>query len=190
MRHLIIILTCLLLQSCGQDCTNVYFTENDKTWFTNYEVGDKLIFKSQLNNYDTIHITNKIIKEPKGKCYLFVSNFDKEFARIDYKIKKDTFKIVEDYFIQINANEKLKDASPVIRFLNLEYSNFNHILPNTKTSEINADWKNVYTFNRDNCPYSNLSGKFGITEFKWDKVFGLVSYENDKGEKWTLIKKE
>lgn len=166
----------------------MYFTENDKTWFTNYEVGNKLIFKSQLNDYDTIFITNKVIKEPKGECNLFVSNFDKDFVRIDYKIKKDSFKIVEDYFIQINANEKLEDASPVIRLLGLEYSSFDNTLPKTKQSDLNTDWKNVYTFNKDNCPYYN--SRFGLTEFEWDKVYGLVTYMNERGEKWTLIKRE
>ncbi|WP_028891100.1 hypothetical protein [Tenacibaculum sp. 47A_GOM-205m] len=190
MKYLILIIICVIIQSCGSDCTNVYFTENDKTWFNNYEAGNKLIFKSQLNDFDTIFITNKITKEPKGECNPFVSNFDKEFARIDYKIKKDTFNLVEDYFIQINANEKKKDASPVIRLLNLEFSSFNNILPKTKQSELKTEWKNVYTFNKNNCPYSNLNGKFGLTEFEWDKEFGLISYTNEKGEKWTLIKKE
>jgi len=189
MKYLILIIICVIIQSCGSDCTNVYFTENDKTWFNNYEAGNKLIFKSQLNDFDTIFITNKITKEPKGECNPFVSNFDKEFARIDYKIKKDTFNLVEDYFVQINANEKLDDSSPVIRLLNLEYSNYNHYLPKIETSDLNSDWKNVYTFNKDNCPYSNLNGKFGLTEFQWDKYYGLVSYTNDKGEKWILIKK-
>lgn len=189
MKYLILILVCLFIQSCS-DCKNVYFTENDKTWFTNYNVGDKIIFKSQLNDYDTIFITNKVIKEPKGECNPLVSNFDKDFVRIDYEIKKDTFKLVDDYFIQIAASENLKDASPVIRLLNMEYSNSRNNLPTPKASELNADWKNVYTFNKDNCPYSNLNGRFGLTEFQWDKNYGLVSYKNESGEKWILLKKE
>ncbi|GAB1308601.1 hypothetical protein KH5_12840 [Urechidicola sp. KH5] len=190
MKYLILIIIFVFIQSCSSDCINVYFTANDKTWFNNYEIGNKLIFKSQLNDFDTIFITNKVIKEAKGECNPFVSKFDKDFARIDYKIKKDTFNIVEDYFVQISANEKLENSSPVIRLLNLEYSNYDHDLPKTKLSELNSDWKNVYVFNKDNCPYSNLNGKFGITEFEWDKDYGLVSYKNDKEEKWVLIKKE
>ena len=191
MKYLILIFFCLSIQSCAQDCENVYFTENDKTWFTNYNVGEKLIFKSQENDLDTIFIINKVMKEPNGNCKTFVSGgFDREFARIDYKMKKDSLKTIEDYFIQINANEKKKDASPVIRLLNLEFSSFNNILPKTKQSELKTEWKNVYTFNKDNCPYSNLNGKFGLTEFEWDKEYGLVSYTNDKGERWILIKKE
>jgi hypothetical protein len=187
MKYLNLILCCLFIQSCS-DCTNVYFTENDKTWFVNYDVGDKLIFKSQYNDYDTILITNKILKEPQGECKPFVSNFDKEYARVDYQIKKDTFEIVKGYLIQINANEELEDSSPVIRFLDLEYSNYDNILPKTEQSELNTDWKNIYTFNRDNCPYYNT--RFGLTEFEWDKVHGLVSYKNENDEKWILLKKE
>ena len=178
------------MQSCGSDCTNVYFTENDKNWVSEYNIGDKMIFKSQLNNFDTIFITNKIIKKPIGKCNPFVSDFDKEFVRIDYKIKKDTFKLVEDYFIQIAANENLKDASPVIRLLNMEFSNSKNNLPELKESDLNSKWKNVYTFNKDNCPYINLNGKFGLTEFKWDKNYGLISYKNENGEEWILIEEE
>lgn len=191
MKYIILIFFCIAIQSCAQDCENVYFTENDKTWFSNYNVGDKLIFKSQKNDLDTLLITNKVMKEPQGNCKTFVSGgFDREFARIDYKMKKDALNTIEDYFIQINANEKKKDASPVIRLLNFEFSSFNNILPKKKQSELKTEWKNVYTFNKDNCPYSNLNGKFGLTEFEWDKEYGLISYENNKGEKWILIKKE
>jgi hypothetical protein len=119
-----------------------------------------------------------------------VSEFDKDFVRIDYEIKKDTFKLVNDYFVQIAANENLKDASPVIRLLNMEYSNSRNNLPIPKASELNSDWKNVYTFDKENCPYSNLNGRFGLTEFQWDKNYGLISYENESGEKWILLKKE
>lgn len=190
-KYLILTIFCFVIQSCTKDCKDVYFTENDKTWFSNYNIGDKLIFKSQLNDLDTIIITNKVVKKPKGNCITFASGgFDKEFARIDYQIKKDSLNLIEDYFIQINANEKMKDASPVIRLLNLEYSSFNNNLPKTKQSRLNSDWKNIYTFNKENCPYSNLNGKFGLTEFEWDKKHGLVSYENNKGEKWILIKKQ
>ena len=191
MRYLTTILAILILQSCIPDCKNIYFTENDKMWFTNYNIGDKIIFKSQMGDFDTILITNKILDKPKGNCPLFASGgFDREFARIDYQIKKDTFKLIEDYFVQISANDKLEDASPVIRLFNMEFSTFNNELPTQKYSKINSDWKNVYTFNESNCPHHDLKGKFGIIEFEWDKEIGLVSYSNEDGEKWIFHRKE
>lgn len=191
MKHTIIIFLGFLIISCTPKCENVYFTVNDRNWFDNYEINDKLIFKSNLHNFDTILITNKIIKKPEGNCTLLVSGgYDRAYARIEYEIQKDTFKLIQDYFIQIVANEKKKDASPVIRFLNMEYSNLKNKPPKSKPSDFNPDWKNVYTFNEDNCPYTNLNGKFGITEFEWDKTYGLVTYKNENDEKWVLVHKE
>ena len=190
MKSLILILFIALLQSCVPNCKKVYFKETDKTWFSNYEDGDILIFKSQYDDFDTIYITKKIVKQPVDDCKVFVNNYSAEFVRIDYKMKKDSFDLVEDYLIQIAADEKSRDATPVIRLLNMEYSNFEHISLKTKPSELNTKWKSVYTFNKTNCPYTNLNGKFGLTEFEWDKNYGLVTYKNEKGESWMLIKKD
>lgn len=68
MRFLTLILIFSQIQSCGPNCEKVYFKETDKAWFSYYNAGDKLIFKSQLNNFDTIFITNIIMKEPIGEC--------------------------------------------------------------------------------------------------------------------------
>ena len=190
MRLLILLLFFLLIQSCGPDCKKIYFKETDKVWFSNYNTGDKLIFKSQLNDFDTIFISNKIMKEPIGKCNLFVNDYVAEYVRVDYEMKKDSFDLVQDYFIQIAADNKNRDATPVIRFLNMEYSNLMHKPLKSNPSKTNPKWKSVYLFNDENCPYTNLAGKFRITEFEWDKNYGLVAYENIIGEKWQLIKKE
>ncbi len=190
MKSLILIIFIAIILSCAPDCKKVYFKETDKFWFSNYQIGDKLIFKSQYNDFDTIHITNKIVTKPIGDCNVFVSNYIAEFVRIDYEMKKDTFDLVEDYFIQISADDKNRNATPVIRLLNMEYSNFGHNTLKTKPSVMNSNWKSVYTFNKTNCPYTDLNADFGLTEFEWDKSYGLITYKNVKGEKWVLIKKE
>lgn len=190
MRNFILILIFSLIQSCGPNCEKVYFKETDKTWLSNYKPGDTLIFKSQFNDFDTIFITNKIMKEPIGECRLFVNDYVAEYGRVDYEMKKDSFDLVQNYFIQIAADNKKRDATPVIRFLNMEYSNLMYKPLKSIPSKSNPKWKNVYIFNEKNCPYTNLEGKFGITEFEWDKNYGLVTYRNKNGEKWQFIKKE
>lgn len=122
--------------------------------------------------------------------HLYVNDYVAESIRVDYEMKKDSFDLVQDYLIQIVADNKKRDATPVIRFLNMEYSNYEHKPLNSIPSESNPKWKNVYIFNENNCPYIRPSGKFGITEFEWDTNYGLVSYKNLNGEKWQFIKKE
>ncbi len=186
MKHLIFIIICLSIISCKPECKNVYFQPNDKIWFDKYNVGDKVVFKSQLNDYDTILITKKFIKKPDGNCILFASGgFDREYARIEYEIKKDTFKLHYGWLVQAVADEN-KDEVPVLRFLNMEFSNQN--LPEKKVSSSNPKWENVYTFNESN---SNTGyGIYSIIEFEWDMKYGLVSYKNANGEKWSLERKE
>ena len=176
----IIIIT--ILSSC---CTDVYFKENERFWFDNYKQGEQLIFESNRGDLDTVHITAVIIKKPTGDCNPMVSNYSHEFVRVDYMISKDTFETLNGWFIQHSAEPGDKKALPVLRFLNMEYNESEGALKEEEIEISNGQNEKVFLFDDSNCGM-NYNQKFGLINFKWHKVRGLVSYENADGEVWKL----
>jgi hypothetical protein len=172
----------LIISSC---CTDVYFKSEERFWSENYNKGDELIFESNNGDLDTIKITDVIIKIPSGECNPMVSNYDKEFVRVDYQIKKDTFKIHNGWFIQHSAEPEGKPAIPVLRFLNMEYNQWEGSLKESKIELPNNENRNVFVFDKSNCGM-NYNQKFGLINLKWNKDVGLISYENSEGEIWVL----
>ena len=50
----LLILLIIVLNSCN--CIETHLTNDEKAWFSAYEKGQKIIFKSNLGNLDTIEI--------------------------------------------------------------------------------------------------------------------------------------
>jgi len=188
MNKTLLAILATLITSC---CTKVEFKKNDYFWFDKYEKGEKIIFLSDKGDYDTIEITETVLNKPTGDCNLMVSNYDRAFARVDYGIKKDTFKIHDDYFVQQSAELDNKDAIPVLRLFNMEFNDFEGALipTSTKLSTLDKEFLECYVFDSRNCAM-NYNQNFGMVKFIWSRELGLIRYENDKGESWEFLKKE
>lgn len=162
------------------------FESEDTFWFEAYKDGDELVFKSNKGDYDTLKIVAVMHYEPKGECNAMVSNYDKEFVRIDYAMKKDTFDVETNWFVQHSA-EPDKKALPILRFLNMEYNEWGGP-PRTITGGQGGGIANeVFLFDSTNCVMT-YGQKFGIVNFFWSRENGLIGYENNRGEKWALEK--
>lgn len=178
----------ILMSTLSSCCTEVYFKNEETFWYSNYEKGDELVFESTNGDLDTLKITNLVIKKPTGECNPLVSNYDKEFVRVDYQIKKDTFNIHNGWFIQHSAEPENKPALPVLRFLNMEYNQWEGSLKEVEIELPNMKNLKVYLFDESNCGM-NYDQNFGLINFNWNKEVGLISYENTHGEIWTLKQK-
>ena len=185
-RALLALLTFVFI-SC---CEKVEFKENDYFWFDKYESGDKIVFVSNNGDYDTISISKTILTKPTGDCNVMVSNYDNAFARVDYSVRKDTFKMHTDYFVQQVAELGKKDAIPVLRLFNMEFNEHQGKLIPTATNlnTLNREVGSCYLFNDRNC-VMNYNQNFGMVNFIWSEELGLIKYENSKGETWEYLKK-
>lgn len=178
------LISIFILSSC---CTKVYFESGETFWSENYEVGDEIIFKSNRGDYDTLKITNIIHYKPTGDCNILVSNYDCEFVRIDYSIKKDTFLLETGWLVQHSAEPNDKSSIPVLRFLNMEYNESEGPLKIIKIDQGSNPNKEVFLFDNTNCGM-HYNQKFGVINFLWSKEKGLIGYENSSGEKWEIEK--
>lgn len=174
-------------------CSKIPFSKENEFWYSIYEDGDNIIFKSNLEDFDTISIIKKVINSPDGKCNVFVSEYDEAHARIDYKVKKDTFDIEQNYLVQYTEAINPNSSLPVLRIFNMEFSEYYNDGDNLQIincQSISTGWGDeiCFLFNQKNCRL-NLSQNFGIIEFVWSKSHGLVSYKNREGEKWEYFKK-
>ena len=181
-EFLIFIIFISTLSGC---CTEVYFKTDETFWFDKYDKGDKLIFESNNGDLDTVIITNKIIKKPTGECNPMVSTYDKEFVRIDYQIKKDSFKTHKGWLVQHSAETEDKTALPVLRFINMEYNQWEGSLKQSEIQLANKKKVKVFVFDESNCGM-NYNQNFRLINFKWSKQMGIVSYENNIREIWRL----
>jgi len=178
------LILCFVISSC---CTEVYFKPNEIFWFENYQAGEELTFISNNGDIDTVKITNIHIKKPTGDCSPLVSNYDNEFVRVDYQIKKDTFEIINGWLIQHSAEPGSEIALPVLRFLNMEYNQQEGDLKEEIIDFGNREKVKVFVFDKTNCGM-NYNQKFGLVNFKWGINEGLISYQNSTGETWLLKK--
>lgn len=161
--------------------------QNERYWYELYEKGQKLVFKSNCGDFDTIIIVDKIHNLPSGRCNYLVDDTSHEFIRIDYKIKKDSFKVLENYLLQLKAEEGDIKSLPILRLLNMEcgyVSGQDWITTQSIFGKREAN--TLIKFNKEICGM-NFNGRYGLTEFTWDKTKGLVEYRNDEDEVWTLL---
>lgn len=178
-----------LISSC---CKEVPFNPKDSFWYSIYSINDSIIFLSNNHDFDTLVISDVIIKEPEGKCNLLVSSYERAFARIDYKINKDTFSTDQNYLVQFRQEPEGMESVPVIRVFNME---FHQDLQNNKSlikekyflKSKNELLSDCFLFNDQNCEL-RYGQSFGMVEFIWSKDLGLVLYKNEKGETWEYYK--
>jgi hypothetical protein len=150
--------------------------------------GDEIIFKSNRGDYDTLKITSKIHIKPTGDCNVLVSNYDCEFVRIDYSIKKDSFQLDTGWLVQHSAEPNDISSLPVLRFLNMEYNEIEGPLKTIKMDQGSNSMDNIFQFDSTNCGM-NYNQNFRLIKFIWSKENGLIGYENRSGEIWKIEKK-
>jgi len=191
-RMKIVAFFCMIFiwQSC---CKKVPFSQSDKFWFDCYVENSKAIFKSNFNDFDTMVIISKVVNVPDGKCNRLVGEYDQAHANVQYEIKKDSFETDRNYLVQLTQKPGGNKTYPVIRFLNMEFSEYElgvrdlnlRVCPIIGSNFTVVD--SCFVFNSENCGM-NYGQPFGLQEIFWSKQYGMISYKNSKGEVWLLYK--
>ena len=178
---LFIVIICI--SSC---CKELYFDEDETFWTDTYENGDKLIFKSDRNHFDTIFITSKTKFTPKGDCNMLVSNYDKEGCVIEYAYKHDTIMSDSDLFIQ-HFKENDGPSFPILRVYGTEFSG-EKLKDTTIILSNNNQLNDCYTF-QSKLQYYNGWSNFNLKTFVWSRKIGLAVLIGQNGEKFELYRK-
>lgn len=187
----ILILFLLLLNSCGK-CIETNLTNEEKEWFSVYEKGQTMIFKSNLGHLDTLVVAEKVKQHNNSDCnYYGIGPMQPEIMFITFKLKNCNNESYCEGGIFISKDEAYKIFNPSFRLFGLSYSQaFANLLSKEtwcvlKTTK--RKYTNVYVF--EDGINAKSFGRGYLKSFYWDKKEGLIRYDTSEGEIFELLKK-
>ena len=185
---LIYIIIVIFLYSCK--CGQTELSDTEKQWVATYNSGQVIIFKSDLNNYDTLKVTEK--RDFYTNCNQ-VEVGSTKFHVISVDLKPSICRDPNycEVSIEMEKDEQRVLALPFIRVFGLEYS------PAIQSQKLQTTSITLTTTNKRYNPcYVFESGvlarSYGnnyLKSFYWDKRDGLIRYTNRKNETFELYKK-
>jgi len=194
----IAILIFVSFQGCiFSNCEKVELSSNDRSWMNAYSLGDSLLFESNLSTIDTFLITyhasffsdcNKFEKGP-----LQYEESAIRAVKINQTVKDDHYSC-GFYFRQTKEFQVTKEeiSSKKLNVFDFNTKSF-HELKN-KASEVfiqtqyHKGEKLGYLFeNKDTNRRRPCTNR--VSSFVWSKHYGLLQFELESGEKFTLLDK-
>jgi hypothetical protein len=186
----LLILLSIVLYSCN--CVETHLTKDEKAWFSAYEKGQTIIFKSNLGNLDTIEITKKLETHGNKNCnWLEIGTIQNHIISTTFKAKVCRNESYCDGGISISKYDVDEKAFPSFSLFGLFFSkSYNKQELKTDSVKLNTTnkiYSQVYHF--ENGVNANGSGVNPPKSFYWDKKEGLIKYETKDGEIFELLKK-
>ncbi len=181
----------IILNSCGK-CVETNLTKEEKVWFSIYEKGQTVIFKSNQGNLDTLIVSEKIDDHGNKNCnYYGIGSIQPNIMYIILKLKNCKNESNCDVGISVSKDQVDKKCFPGFYAFGLYQNgvlkNEDSKLQNFKIAATDKIYNNVYQF-EDGINAKNVSLTI-IKSFYWDKKEGLIRYDTSEGEIFELFKK-
>jgi hypothetical protein len=192
MKNKITILSTLFLvflSSCN--CVETHLTNDEKEWFSVYKKGQIIVFKSNLENLDTITVTEKIETHGNKDCNWFeIGTIQNHIINIDLQSKPCRNESYCVGGISISKDKVDEKCIPSFSVLGLTYSKiYQKSEPkkeSIKLTTTNKTYSSAYYF--EDGVNANNTGNNYLKSFYWDKKEGLIRYEGHDGEVFELLK--
>lgn len=188
---LVLISFVLFFNSCGK-CIETNLTSEEKEWFSVYEKGQTIIFKSNEGNLDTIVVSEKNEGHGNENCnYYGIGPIQPHIMNIILKFKNCKKELSCNAGISVSKDKVDKKCFPGFYAFGLyqegNLKNEDSKLENFKIAATGKSYNNVYQF-EDGINAKNVSLIF-IKSFYWDKKEGLIRYDTSEGEVFELLKR-
>jgi hypothetical protein len=186
-NYLLSFLMSILICACR--CSQTELTASEKEWINAYRENQILIFKSDLNHFDTLVV--KIKRNFYSDCNMLETGsvkFHIMSVNLEPKTCPDTNYCVVT--ISIEKENQNTPALPFIRAFALEYSP--HIQSDQLTgtnitlSTSHKSYDSCYIF--ESSLNTTSAGINYLISFVWDKRDGLIRYTNKRNETFELVK--
>ncbi|MDR7370780.1 hypothetical protein [Flavobacterium aquidurense] len=144
-KKILLILIIVILNSCGK-CIETNLTAGEKEWFSVYEKGQNIIFKSNLNHLDTIVVTEKLRQHNNSDCnYYGIGPMQPEimFITLTSKICHNEPYCTGEIFISKDEVDKI--FVPGFSLFGL-YSTSENSLPKETWVMLTTTKKNIHTY--------------------------------------------
>ncbi|QSB26056.1 hypothetical protein [Flavobacterium sp. CLA17] len=181
----------MLLNSCGK-CIETQLTYAEKEWFSVYNKGETIIFKSNLGNIDTLVVIEKIETHNNKDCnYYGIGSTQPNIMSMTIKSNSchNNPYCNGEVFISKDKSDVNYLPSFSLFGLNQKGDLQNDILK-LKTMKLTTTntWYNLVYHFEDGINTSN-GGNYYLKSFDWDKKEGLIRYDTSEGEVFELLKK-
>jgi hypothetical protein len=185
-----LILFAIVLNSCT--CVETHLIEDEKSWFSAYDKGQLIVFKSNLGNLDTIVVAEKQETHNNKNCNWFeIGTIQPEIMFITLKSKICRNNSYCEGQIFISKGKESEKCFPGFSLFGLLQKNgLKYRIPkqeNIKLIVTNKTYSQVYHF--EDGVNANGYGTNSPKSFYWDKKDGLIKYEAKDGEVFELLKK-
>lgn len=190
MKKIILIFSLTILTSCH--CVETHLTKEEKEWFSAYEKGQSIIFKSNRGHLDTLIVTEKVETFGNKDCNWFeIGTIQNNMLNINFKSKTCLSEANCEGIISISKDKPDEKEIPFIRLFGLEFApKAEHSLLKKKSIKLSMTktvYKSAYFF--EDQINSNSYGSNYLKSFYWDKKVGLIRYDLYNGEVFELLKK-
>jgi hypothetical protein len=190
MKSILSILLFVFVCSCN--CVETNLTKEEREWFSTYEKGQMIVFKSNLGKLDTIVVTEKIETHNNKNCNWFEIGPTQPnimFITLKHKVcHNDPYCEGKIFISKDKENEK---CYPGFSFFGLLQKNeLKYLVPKLEKIKLisrNKVYSQVYCF--EDGVNANGYGINSPKSFCWDKKEGVIRYETHDGEVFELLKK-
>lgn len=189
-KILLFILFTIFLNSCN--CVETKLTDDEKEWFSAYDKGQIIIFKSNLGNLDTIEVSEKLETHNNKNCnWIEIGTTQPEIMFITLKPKicrNNSYCEGQIFISKVKESEKCYPGFSLFGLL--QKNGLKYLIPKLEKIKLiatNKTYSQVYHF--ENGVNANGYGTNSPKSFYWDKKDGLIKYETKEGEVFELLKK-
>ncbi|MFH6935160.1 hypothetical protein [Flavobacterium sp. FlaQc-30] len=174
---LVIILFSIVINSCGK-CVETNLTKEERAWFSVYEKGQTIVFKSNLGNIDSLLVTDKMETFGNKDCNWFeIGTIQNNMLNINLRSKVCKNKDFCEAIIMISKDQPNQEALPFFRIFGLEFS-LNSGSNKMITKKVNFDYVELeysdVCYFEDNLNCNSYGSNF-LKSFCWDKKGWLDS---------------
>ncbi len=188
-----ILIMALALKSCTfGSCAKLDLVKEDIEWFETYKINQKLFFKNQFNQIDSLIVYDKSLRFTQcNKFELSEYQYQKAYIRINDLNESN---LARNNKIQVTFTQKEKRGLSLKNFIvygfyfNIHDLNteLNDTLINLK--HLNKDKVKCYVFESKNSPaYGHSNSK--LNKFYWNKEEGLLKYVINDTLEYEIFKK-
>lgn len=187
---LLMIVSLVILISCN--CTETNLTKEEKKWFSIYEKGQNLIFKSDRGSLDTIIVLEKVETHNNKNCnYFGIGSMQPNVMIITLKSNACRNEPYCNGEIFISKDKVDRNYVPSFSLYGLnqinELEKDTSKLKSIKLNSKDRIYKQVYIFT-DGLNAKSYGNNY-LKSFYWDKNEGLIRYDTNEGEVFELFTK-
>jgi hypothetical protein len=196
-NKIIAVSTIILFSSCGLPyCKKTILSDDEIVWMNPYNVGDKVLFQSSDNRFDTLLITEKKLYNPSNHFIFdlcacnWVEGDNTAHANASYSLRLLNYNKTDDSFLdgifliyKDNDNKKASISFSLSGLYSKDLAVYSFVNIKIKNKKID----DCIILDHRNSEIGEGQSDIAVQSYIWSKHLGLVQYVLHSGDKFEYI---